>query len=50
MDYKTIPRGREQSTHAHTNLDVISHNGDIFEVQSGIDLIHDVERSGFIMM
>ena len=27
-------------------LDVIGNNGDVLEVQGGINLVHDVERSG----
>lgn len=34
----------------HTHVDVTSDNGDIFEVQSSIDLVHEVERRGFVVV
>jgi len=31
-------------------LDVVCYNGDIFEIQSSIDFIHHVKRSGLVVM
>lgn len=31
-------------------LNVISNNGDIFEIQGSIDFIHDIEGCGFVVM
>ena len=32
------------------NLDVVGNNGDVLEVQSGINLIHDVQRCWLVMV
>ena len=31
-------------------LDVVGHDGDVFEVQSSVDLVHDVEGGGLVVM
>lgn len=34
----------------HTHVDVTSHNGDVFEVQRSVDLVHEVERRGLVVV
>ena len=31
-------------------LDVVGHDGDVLEVQGGVDLVHDVEWGGFVVV
>ena len=34
----------------YTHLDVVCHDGDVSEVEGGVDLIHDVQRSGLVVV
>ena len=34
----------------HTHLDVVCHDGDVLKVQGCINLIHDVERGGLVVV
>ena len=31
-------------------LDIMGNNADVFEVQRGVNLVHHVERGGFVVM
>jgi hypothetical protein len=31
-------------------FDIVSDDGDIFEIESRVDLVHEIERSGFVVM
>ena len=38
------------STFVHTHINVTGHDGDVLEIQSGVDLVHEVERRGFVVV
>jgi len=31
-------------------LDIVGHDGDVLEVEGGVDLVHDVEWGGFVVV
>jgi len=38
------------ATKKGTHLDVVGDDGDVAEVQRGVDLVHDVQRRGFVVV
>lgn len=33
-----------------TYIDVKCHDGDVFEVEGGVDLVHEIQRGGFVVV
>ena len=37
-------------THIHTHINVTGHDGDVLEIERSIDLVHEVEGGGFVVV
>ena len=51
VDRSFRPKGDDDELSVPSSLlDVVGHDWDVLEIQGGVDLIHDVERGGLVVV